>query len=361
MSGPLSGLQVVEMAGLGPAPLAGQLLADLGADVIVIDRAEAPVDKTDVNRRGKRSVVLDLKTDHGCHAAQTMINAAGIVIEGFRPGVMERLALGPDDLNAGVIIGRITGWGQVGPLSQSAGHDINYLGLTGALAAMGDPNTPPIPPLNLVADYAGGTMFLIMGVLAAVIERQTSGKGQTVDAAMVDGVPALMGLLHTFMARGEWTENRHSNLLDGGAPFYRCYLTKDSRFMSVGPLEPQFHTLLLQGAGLPAEHNDDQNDRLNWTDRSEQYAQIFVTRTQAEWTEIFEGSDACVTPVLSMTEVSSHPHMAARQTMIEVDGVLQAAPAPRFSRSVSGPVVPPSAAGADTAEVLAELKLPTAI
>ena len=235
---------------------------------------------------------MDLKSEEGRSTAQALINRAGIVIEGFRPGVMERLGLGPDDLDETVIFGRITGWGQDGPLSQSAGHDINYLGLTGALAAMGTVENPPSPPLNLVADYGGGTMFLLLGILAAVFERQTSGKGQVVDAAMVDGVSAMMGLIHTFNARGKWSENRASNLLDGGAPFYRCYRTKDNLFMSVGPLEPQFFALLLEKASLPAEHGMDQNDPANWEERAELYAQAFTRRTQAEWSEIFNGTDA---------------------------------------------------------------------
>lgn len=351
MSGPLKGLEVIEMAGIGPGPLAGQLLADLGADVIVIDRAEAPADKTDVNRRGKRSVFLDLKSEEGRSTAQALINRAGIVIEGFRPGVMERLGLGPDDLDETVIFGRITGWGQDGPLSQSAGHDINYLGLTGALAAMGTVDNPPPPPLNLVADYGGGTMFLLLGILAAVFERQTSGKGQVVDAAMVDGVSVMMGLFHTFKARGAWSENRASNLLDGGAPFYRCYRTKDDLFMSVGPLEPQFFALLLEKAGLPADHSVDQNDPATWAERAELYAQAFASKTQAEWSGIFSGTDACVAPVLSMDDAVNHPHMAARQTLVEVDGVLQAAPAPRFSRSKPTGINTPKAMGGDTAAI----------
>lgn len=356
MPGPLAGLQIVEMAGIGPAPLAGQLLADLGADVIIIDRAAAPVDKTDVNRRGKRSIVLDLKTDDGRATARKLINRAGIVIEGFRPGVMERLGLGPANLNDHVIFGRITGWGQDGPLSQTAGHDINYLSLTGALAAMGSPENPPMPPLNLAADYAGGTMFLLLGILSALYERQHSGKGQVIDAAMVDGVPALMGLFHRFLAQGNWTLERHKNLLDGGAPFYRCYKTSDDKFISVGPLEPQFHALLLEKAGLPAEHQRTQNDRATWAAKGALYEEIFARRTQAEWCQIFDGTDACVAPVLNMVEAPQHPHMAARNSFTVVDSVLQAAPAPRFSRSQTDQITAPAAPGAHTAEILAELQ-----
>lgn len=345
MVGPLKGMQVIEMAGIGPAPLAGQLLADLGADVVVIDRKAGPADKTDVNRRGKRSVVLDLKSDEDRANALALINRAGIVIEGFRPGVMERLGLGPKNVEEHVIFGRITGWGQDGPLSQTAGHDLNYLSLTGALAAMGPEGAPPPPPLNLVADYGGGTMFLLLGVFAALYERQTSGKGQVVDAAMVDGVAALMGLFHSFKARGQWGDARHTNLLDGGAPFYRCYQTKDGRYLSVGPLEPQFHALLVEHAGLPDEHQDSQYDVSQWDQRREDYAKTFASRTQAEWTEIFDGTDACVAPVLTMTEAPDHPHNAARGTFVQRDGVLQAAPAPRFSRSQPAAVQAPGAPG----------------
>lgn len=356
MSGPLTGLQIIEMAGIGPGPLAGQLLADLGADVIVIDRAVAPVDKTDINRRGKRSIVLDLKTENGRITARQLINRAGIVIEGFRPGVMERLGLGPADLDAHVIFGRITGWGQEGPLSQTSGHDINYLSLTGALAAMGTSDQSPMPPLNFVADYAGGTMFLLLGLLSAVYERQHSGQGQVIDAAMVDGVPALMGLFHHFLAQGDWTLDRQKNLLDGGAPFYRCYRTADDKFISVGPLEPQFHAILLEKANLPREHQQTQNDRATWAEKCALYEKVFSKHTQAEWCLIFEGTDACVAPVLNMAEAPLHPHMAARHNFSVIDSVLQAMPAPRFSRSQTNQTPKPAAPGAHTEEILAELQ-----
>lgn len=355
MAGPLKGITVIEMAGIGPCPLAGQLLADLGADVISIDRANAPADKTDVNRRGKRSVVLDLKSTEGHAAALALINRSDILLEGFRPGVMERLGLGPEHVNARVIYGRITGWGQTGPMSQMAGHDINFLGLTGALAAMGDKGKPPPPPLNLVGDYAGGTMFLLFGVMAALVERNTSGKGQVVDAAMVEGVSAMMSLFHTFQARGEWQSDRQSNLLDGGAPFYRTYQTKDKRYMSVGPLEPQFHQILLELADLPQSHADTQNDRTTWEARSEMYAQVFAKKTQAQWSDIFNGSDACVTPVLDMHDAPNHPHVAERGIFETIDGVLQATPAPRFSRSKVDSLKPPQAIGEATHEILDSL------
>lgn len=355
MAGPLKGITVIEMAGIGPCPLAGQLLADLGADVISIDRSYAPADKTDINRRGKRSIVLDLKSTEGHEAALALINQSDILLEGFRPGVMERLGLGPEDVDTRVIYGRITGWGQTGPLSQMAGHDINFLGLTGALAAMGDKNTPPTPPLNLLGDYAGGTMFLLFGVMAALVERNTSGKGQVVDAAMVEGVTAMMGLFHTFVARGEWQSERQSNLLDGGAPFYRTYQTKDDRYMSVGPLEPQFHQILLELADLPQSHAETQNDRSTWESRSNMYAQVFAKKTQAEWSEIFNGSDACVTPVLHTNDAQNHPHVAERGIFEKIDGVLQATPAPRFSRSKVDSIKTPQAIGEATQAILDSL------
>ncbi|MFN7004533.1 MAG: CaiB/BaiF CoA transferase family protein [Roseinatronobacter sp.] len=358
MAGPLDGLKLVEMAGLGPCPLAGQLMADLGADVVVIDRKSAPANPAEVNRRGKRSVALNLKSAEGLEAAQKLIARADILIEGFRPGVMEKLGLGPEACHAanpGLIFGRMTGWGQQGPLAMTAGHDINYLSLSGALGAIGPAGSPPVPPLNLVADYGGGTMFLIFGVLSALYERSRSGKGQVVDAAMVDGVPAMMGLLHQWMAQGQWGQGRETNLLDGGAPFYRCYTTKDGRALSVGPLEPQFFAQLVALAGLPPEHCEDQNAPATWAERRALYAQVFATKTRDEWMAIFDGSDACVAPVLDWDEVEHHPHNAARGTFVRVDGVMQAAPAPRFDRTPAAPPKAPGAAGQETAEILREL------
>ncbi|UWR22712.1 CaiB/BaiF CoA-transferase family protein [Sulfitobacter sp. S190] len=355
MAGPLASLKVVEFAGLGPAPLAGQLLADLGAQVVSIDRKHTDADPTDINRRGKRSVVLNLKSAGGIEVARRLIATSDILIEGFRPGVMERLGLGPDDCPDTLIYGRMTGWGQSGPLAKTAGHDINYLALTGALHAMGDADRPPVPPLNLVADYGGGSMFLLLGVLAAVIERGVSGKGQVVDAAMVDGVPAMMGLIHAMLARGDWTQDRQSNWLDGAAPFYRCYTCKCGGYISVGALEPQFHALLLEKAGLPAADAQTQNDPRSWADRRAVYARAFAQRTRDEWAAVFDGTDACVAPVLRFAEAALHPHMAARGTFTSPGGILQAAPAPRFGRSVPPQPAPPRGAGADTAALLAEL------
>jgi alpha-methylacyl-CoA racemase len=355
MAGPLASLKIVEFSGLGPAPLAGQLLADLGADVVTIDDMAAPADLTDINRRGKRSVVLDLKDPMGIEAAHRLIASRDVLIEGFRPGVMERLGLGPTDCPVHLIYARMTGWGQTGPLAQTAGHDINYLAITGALHAMGDADRPPVPPLNLVADYGGGTMFLLLGILSAVIERGISGKGQVVDAAMVDGVPAMMGLIHAMLAQGKWTEARGQNWLDGGAPFYRCYSCACGGYLSVGALEPQFHALLLAKAGLPPHHQNNQNNTSHWPERCASYAAAFARKTRDEWMDIFADSDACVAPVLTFSQAQFHPHMAARQTMIAPAGVTQAAPAPRFSRSVPPAPKAPQAVGADTDAVLEQL------
>lgn len=355
--GPLSSLMIVEFSGLGPAPLAGQLLADLGAEVITIDRKAAPADPTDINRRGKRSVVLDLKSQTGLEAARRLIAVSDVLIEGFRPGVMERLGLGPDACPEKLIYARMTGWGQYGPWAQTAGHDINYLALTGALHAMGDGDRPPVPPMNLVADYGGGTMFLIFGILAAAIERGISGKGQVVDAAMVDGVPAMMGLVHGMIAQGSWGETRQDNWLDGAAPFYRCYTCACGGFVAVGALEPQFYAQLLDKLGLPEEHRATQNDKMTWPARRATFAQIFASKTRDAWVAHFEGSDACVAPVLTFSEAATHPQMAARQTLQTVDGVTQSGVAPRFSRFVPRQLPSPGAIGADTDAVLADLHI----
>jgi alpha-methylacyl-CoA racemase len=353
--GPLSSLRVVEFSGLGPAPLAGQLLADLGADVITVDRKAAPPDPSDINRRGKRSVVLDLKSPEGIAAAQALIASADVLIEGFRPGVMERLGLGPEECPDKLIYGRMTGWGQTGPWAQTAGHDINYLALTGALNAMGSADAPPVPPLNMVADYGGGTMFLLFGILSAVIERGVTGKGQVVDAAMVDGVPAMMGLIHGMLAQGAWTEKRATNWLDGAAPFYRCYTCADGRFIAVGALEPQFYAILLEKLGLPAELAASQNDRATWPARIAEFSTIFATRSRDDWATHFDGSDACVAPVLSFSEAPDHPQMAARGNVLKIYGVLQSGRAPRFGPTAPEMPSPPRAIGADTNAVLAEI------
>ena len=357
-AGPLHGMKVVEMAGLGPAPLAGQFLSDLGAQVTLITRKSGPANPADINNRGKRSVALNLKSPDGLAAAQKLIDTADVLIEGFRPGVMERMGLGPDACltrNPTLVYGRMTGWGQDGPMAQMAGHDINYLGITGVLNAIGKKDAPPIPPLNIAADYAGGTMFLLLGILSALFERQTSGRGQIIDAAIVDGAPALLALIHSMIAIGQWSEQRESNWLDGGAPFYRSYACKDGKYVSVGPLEPQFYAQLIDIAGLPDDHKATQNDETSWLARHASYEQLFATKTRDEWTALFDGTDACVAPVLTWSEAPNHPHMQARGVFTQVDGVTQVTPAPRFSRTAPGPVGKPPAPGADTESVLAEL------
>lgn len=355
MTGPLSGLKVIEFAGLGPAPLAGQLLADMGADVVVIDRASGPADTYDVNRRGKRSVALNLKSEAGRDVARDLLARADILIEGFRPGVMERLGLGPDDVPDTLIYGRMTGWGQEGPLSQTAGHDLTYLAQTGVLSLLATADGPPRPPLNLIADYGGGAMFLAFGVLSAVIARGRTGKGQVVDAAMVDGVPAMMGLLHGFMASGFWTDQPGGNWLDGGAPFYRCYRCADGRDVAVAALEPHFYAALLKGLDLDAAALPDQNDRSGWPALTDRFAALFARRPRDVWAATFAGTDACVAPVLSMSEARKDVHMADRGTYVSVSDVWQAAPAPRFGGSVPRQPTPPTAPGEDAAEILSEL------
>ena len=304
MPGPLNSLNVVEFAGLGPAPLAGQLLADLGARVTVIDKATTDGDPCDVNRRGKRSIALNLKSDKGRAVALAVIAQSDILIEGFRPGVMERLGLGPKDCPDALIYGRMTGWGQSGPLAHVAGHDITYLATSGVLSMMGSADAPPKPPLNLVADYGGGTMFLLYGVLAAIISRGVTGKGQVVDAAMMDGVPAMMGLIHGLIGQGTWTATPATNWLDGGAPFYRCYRCSDGRDVAVGALEPQFYALLLKGLRLDAADLPDQNDRSAWPATMQCFAEVFATESRDHWAQVFAGTDACVAPVLTLEELS---------------------------------------------------------
>jgi alpha-methylacyl-CoA racemase len=354
MPGPLESLKAVEFSGLGPAPLAGQLLADLGAHVTVIDKASGPRQPHDINRRGKRSVALNLKTEAGRAVAHALIARSDILIEGFRPGVMERLGLGPSDCPDGLIYGRMTGWGQDGPLAHVAGHDITYLATTGVLSLLGTVDAPPKPPLNLVADYGGGTMFLLYGLLAAVISRGVTGKGQVVDAAMIDGVPAMMGLIHGMMAEGAWTAPG-GNWLDGGAPFYRCYRCSDGRDVAVGALEPQFYSLLINGLGLAHVDLPDQMDRNAWPAMTDRFASIFASKTRDQWGQVFAGTDACVAPVLSLDEAEANPHLAQRGVYARRDGVRQAAPAPRFSDTGAASVGLPAEPGAHAEAVLRDL------
>lgn len=358
--GPLAGVRILELAGIGPAPFAGMLLADMGADVVQVDRpAHASGDpslQADVLARGRRSVVLDLKDPAGRERLLELAAVADVLIDPYRPGVLERLGLGPDVLaerNELLIIARMTGWGQAGPYASMAGHDINYVGLAGALYPVGFADRPPPPPLALVGDFGGGGMFLAFGILCALFERTRSGRGQVVDAAMVDGAAALTTAFHGMMAAGAWSTERESNLLDGGMPFYRCYRTADDRFVAVGALEPQFYRELLARLGLDPD-DWPQHDRSRHPKLHRRLEEIFASATRDEWERRFQGSDACVTPVLRPDEVAEHPHVSARDGFITVGDVRQPAPAPRLSRTpgaVGGP--PPRRGEHDSETVLA--------
>ena len=361
--GPLSGTRVVEMASIGPVPFCGMLLADLGADVIRIDRVSGgpgtlPDPMLGIPARGRRSIAIDIKTMGGHTVVERIIAGADILIEGYRPGKMEALGLGPDEwreINPGLIFGRMTGWGQTGPLADAAGHDINYLGLVGALDAIGPRGSRPIPPLNLVADYGGGGLYLAVGVLAALAERQRSGLGQVVDAAMIDGAASLMTVFYQLTSVGFWREERGTNLLDGGAPFYRTYQTADGGYVAVGAIEPQFYRALLRGLGIDPNGLPDQHDTDAWDVIANQFAARFETKTRAEWVEVFAGTDACVTPVLSISEAPSHPHHVAHRTFVTVNGNSVPGPAPRFDRSRVVPGRAGQTAGSHSDEILLEL------
>lgn len=337
--------------------MAGQLLADLGADVIAVDRKaepRLPERPRDANRRGKRSIALNLKTPEAVETVLTLCETADALIEGFRPGVTERLGIGPDAAlkrNPKLVYGRLTGWGQTGPLADRAGHDINYIAISGALSTIGTADRP-LPPLNLVGDYAGGSLMLCFGVLAAILNARATGQGQVVDAAMTDGSAAIMSLIHSLLASGIWTDRRGDNLLDGATPFYRCYETSDGGHMAVGAIEPQFYAALLDGLGLPAEDAAKQWDKSGWPCLEEEFAKRFASKTRAEWTARFEDTDACVSPVLSLSEAPDHPHNAARGTFMSVDGLTQPAPAPRFGGTPPRPGRGPCFAGEDTREIL---------
>ncbi|GAA1315140.1 CaiB/BaiF CoA transferase family protein [Pseudonocardia xinjiangensis] len=343
-TGPLAGLKVVELAGIGPGPHAAMILADLGADVVRIDRPSGGLqlgspDTPDPTLRGRRLVAADLKDDAGRETVLRLVERADVLVEGYRPGVTERLGVGPADCHARnprLVYARMTGWGQDGPLARHAGHDINYISLTGALHAIGRPGERPVPPLNLVGDFGGGSMLLVIGVLAALWEAERSGRGQVVDAAMVDGASLLSQMVWGFLAQKTWLDEPGVNLLDGGAPFYDTYTCSDGRHVAVGAIEPQFYTALLAGLGLTDAGLPPQFDRERWPETAERFAGIFATRTRDEWAAAFAGTDACVTPVLAFGEVAEHPHIAARRTIVENDGVAQAAPAPRFSRTPPG-------------------------
>ena len=357
MAGPLHGLRVVEISGLGPAPHAAMILGDLGADVVRIERPNPISDNGTENLlRSRRSVVADLKSDEGRRMALTLIAAADVLIEGFRPGVMERLGLGPDDCakaNELLVYGRMTGWGQTGPRSQRAGHDINYISLNGVLHAVGRAGTKPVPPLNLVGDFGGGSMFLLIGILSALWERERSGKGQVIDAAMVDGSSVLSQMMWSFLGQGMWRDERGVNLLDTGAPFYDTYQTADGRYVAVGAIEPQFYAELLQKLGLNDEDLPDQHDTARWPELASRFTEVFASQDRDHWSKVFADSDACVTPVLSFSEVSNDTHIAQRNTFYHHGDHLYPAPAPRFSRTKPSVPKPPGRPCADSDAVLA--------
>lgn len=359
--GPLAGMTVIEVASLGPGPFCAMVLADLGARVIRIDRREgggaALPPALDPLSRGRQSIVLDLKQPEAAEVVLRLAERADVLVEGFRPGVAERLGIGPDVCrarNPRLVYGRMTGWGQEGPLSSRAGHDIDYIALSGVLHSIGRAGGPPVPPLNLLGDFGGGGMLAALGVLAALWERQHSGQGQVVDAAMVDGSALLAAMFHGMRAAGLWSDQRGTNLLDTGAPFYDCYETADGQFMAVGALEPQFFMGLLGGLGLDPAGLPMQYDPSGWPVLRERLAEGFRTRTRDEWTEVFSAIDACVAPVLTMEEALRHPHNVRRGTFVEVGGIPQPAPAPRFSRTPAAAPAPPAAAGQHTDEILAE-------
>jgi alpha-methylacyl-CoA racemase len=333
----LAGIRVVEFAGIGPGPFACMMLADMGAEVVTLDRIGVKKNQKSSAGRGRKVIEIDLKHEAAIAQVLTLLDHADALVEGFRPGVMERLGLGPDvamERNSRLVYGRMTGWGQDGPLAQAAGHDINYISVTGALSAIG-PAEKPVLPLNLVGDFGGGALYLVVGVLAALLEAKKSGKGQVVDAAMCDGAASLMSMFFDLTASGRWVEGRESNFLDGGAHFYGVYQCACGNFISIGSIEPQFYALLRQLAGLSEQAFDAQMDRATWPSLKQKLAAIFKTRTREEWCKIMEGTDVCFAPVLTMAEAPQHPHMAARGTFINRDGVTQPAPAPRFSRTPS--------------------------
>jgi alpha-methylacyl-CoA racemase len=368
MAGPLQGLRVIEMAGIGPAPFCAMLLADMGADVVRIDRRQAVdlglpdqhEEKFETLLRGRRSAAVDLKSAEGRDVVLAMLALADVLLEGFRPGVMERLGLGPDAAlarNPRLVYGRMTGYGQDGPLAAAAGHDITYIALTGVLGAIGPAGGRPVPPLNLIGDFGGGGMLLAFGVLAALNERQRSGRGQVVDAAMVEGAAYLASMVYSRVAAGSWREERGANALDGGAPWYDTYATRDGQYMAVGAIEGRFYAELLDRLGLANAGLPDQHDRARWPVLRAKFAEAFAGRARAEWEQVFAGSDACVVPVLSWSEAPRHPHNAVRGVFIERDGVPQPAPAPRFSRTPPQVGAPPRPVGADTRAVLVDYGL----
>ncbi|MBU2549694.1 MAG: CoA transferase [Proteobacteria bacterium] len=359
--GPLNGVKIIEVGGIGPGPFCSMMLSDMGAEIVRVDRlghVEMTEPKYNLLHRGRRSICMNLKKPEAVATLLRMIEQADALTEGFRPGVMEDLGLGPEvclERNPRLVYGRMTGWGQEGPMSHAAGHDINYIALTGALYCMGQHDRKPPPPLNLVGDFGGGGMLLAFGVVCALFEALRSGRGQVVDAAMVDGASILMAMFYSLRAAGVWTDSRQSNLLDGGAHFYDSYETKDDEFICVGSIEPQFYALLLKHTGLADDPDFQvQMDRTKWPMLKEKITAVFKTKTRDEWCEIMAGTDVCFAPVLNLGEALEHPHNKARQTYVEIEGVPQPAPAPRFSRTVPEIRKPASAPGADTQSILSD-------
>ena len=354
--GPLTGTKIIELAGIGPGPFCGMMLSDMGAEVIRVDRTGGSGKRVhDVLARGRKSIAVDLKSDAGKQVILKLCESADALFEGFRPGVTERLGLGPEDCmarNKRLVYGRMTGWGQEGPMAQAAGHDINYIALAGALGAIGLKGGKPVPPLNLVGDFGGGGMVLAFGLVCGILEAQRSGEGQVVDCAMVDGAAVLMSMFYTMNAAGMWNSERGTNLLDTGAHFYDTYETSDGEYISVGSIEPQFYALLIEKAGLDPEEFSSQMDRSRWPEYKQKVAEVFRSKTRAQWCELMEGTDVCFAPVLSLTEAAEHPHNKHRGTFGELDGVVQPAPAPRFSRTESVLTHSARIAGEDTIEVL---------
>ncbi len=362
--GPLDGVRIIELTGLGPGPFCAMMLADMGADVIRVDRAgsvrggDPNVPPADPMSRGRRSIGIDLKSSDGVETLMRLIEGADGLIEGFRPGVTERLGIGPDHClsrNPRLAYGRMTGWGQEGPYASTAGHDINYISLAGALEPMGRRGESPVPPLNLVGDFGGGGMYLAFGMVCAILEARSSGKGQVIDAAMVDGAASLTTFFHGFRAMGVWNDERGTNLLDTGAHFYDVYETSDGKYVSIGSIEPQFYAELREKLDLDETKWDQQMSRNAWPELKDDIAAIFKTKTRDQWCELIEGSDVCFAPVLSLEEAPQHPHNQARGTFVEAHGVVQPRPAPRFSRTDSTLGRPPAHAGQHTDDVLADL------
>ena len=361
--GPLQGIRIIEVVGIGPGPFAGMMLADMGAEVIAVDRPGKPgaMDmKADINRRGKRSITIDLKSEGGKATFLKLCETADAVFEGYRPGVMEKLGLGPEDVlaaNPRIVYGRMTGWGQTGPLAHTAGHDINYISLSGALHGMGPKDRPPTPPLNLVGDYGGGGMMLAFGLVCGILEAKTSGEGQAIDVSMVEGSSALMSMFHSLMKNYRWAPARGINLLDGGAHFYDTFETKDGEFVSFGAIEPQFMQVFIDKAGLDASWTENHMQPGEWPRLKEELRALFKSKTREEWCDLLDGTDACFAPVLPFWEAHKHPHNVARESFVEIDGLMQPAPTPRFSRTEPEVRHAGPEKGADTDAILKELGL----